>query len=86
MMNSESDALTRRAEKSKLRKEYVKGRSDKIKSEREEFIKRWKHLPISSKFKVTVSNGFSAVGLSDIEVADILNMFEAKSVNATKIE
>ena len=59
------------------RSEYIKNRTLTIKQHREEYIKQWSHVPITKKFKVTVSNGFSAVGLTEVELMYILDMFEA---------
>jgi hypothetical protein len=62
--------------------EYNRGlykkRTLQIKQERQNILDKYKHLPQFYKFKCNVSNGFTMYYISDIEVVDILDMFDKK--------
>jgi hypothetical protein len=68
----------------KDRKAYIQARNSKIKDEREELIRQWSHLPISKKIRVTVSNGYSLIGLTDTELTWFCEMMEEKSLKKKK--
>jgi hypothetical protein len=58
-----------------------------IKQDREEFLGRWSHISIVRKVRVTVSNGFSLIGLTESELGCIMEALSGRSVdNSTKRE
>jgi hypothetical protein len=62
------------------KREYTRSRFLLIKQDREEILSRYAQVPQRIKFKSSITNGFSAHGLSEEEVIEILDMFSKKFV------
>ena len=67
------------------RSEYMRARALIVKQQRQDLLKQCNHIPFIKKFKSTVSNGFSAVGITEAELIELEALFKAKvTVNKPK--
>jgi hypothetical protein len=54
---------------------YMQERAAKIKKDREALLAQFSGIPQVKKVKCNVTNGFTIIGLNEVEIMDILNMF-----------
>ena len=66
------------------RSEYMRARALTVKQQRQDLLQRCNHIPFIKKFKSTVSNGFSAVGITEAELIELETLFKKAKVTVSK--